>query len=316
MFQSLAVCTVLSVLGAGCVTPLTVSQVAEPLGAAQGSSVGVPQQNGFGVLPRLPLPTGQPAGTVNITAELPSLQPNVTVVRLPGGGLDRTQFQNLTDAVRFPIGMLGAKPVNLSYGLKWSDGSGYVWTYASEDGQLRFTATSTTGQVLVHTLNQDQILSTAKNFLTNHGIGELSYRNLSILSATATDSVTVTYERTVDERNIVDLTGRPELGGKLLIDPTTGMVASGWITLSAEPERSDYPAISADDMRRLMEAGGLGGTPPGTVDIQDTFFAFLRHPKSDADGPSVLSPVLVGQGTQKIQSASRPFRIVVPLIKQ
>ena len=295
---------------------MTVTKVAQPLGAAQGAAVGVPQKNGFGSLPLLPLPNGQTSGVVRINAELPSLQPDVTVVRLPGGGLDSTQFQNLTDAIHFPVGMLGDQPVSLSYRLTWSDGRGYVWVFTSEDSGLRFNNVSTTAQILNRTLNQDDVLKLAKDFLTNHGIGELTYRNLSIDSATATDSVTVTYERTVDERNIVDSSGRPELGGKISIDPRTGEVKSGWITLSVQPDRTDYTAITADDMRRLMEAGGMGGTPQGTVDIQDTFFAFVRHPKNDTNESSILSPVLVGQGTQTVQGAKRPFRIVVPLVKQ
>jgi len=314
--QWLAICAVFSVLGAGCLTPLIVTKVAQPLGAAQGASIGVPQKNGFGTLPLLPLPSDQAPGVVRINAELPSLQPNVTVVRLPGGGLDRTQFQNLTDAIHFPVGMLGDQPVNLSYRLTWSDGRGYLWTFTSEDNGLRFNNMSTTAQNLKHTLNQDDVLTLAKGFLTDHGIGELTYRNLSIASATATDSVTVTYERVVDERNIVDLSGRPELGGKLSIDPRTGEVKSGWITLSVQPDRTDYPAITAEDMRHLMEAGGMGGTPQGTVDIQETFFTFVRHPKTDVNGPSILSPVLVGQGTQTVQGNRRSFRIVVPLVKQ
>lgn len=314
--------SILTLMGAGCFQSVTVPNVAETLGAAKGAAGGVAQYGGFGKLGKLLIPAPNDTAVVRIVAELPSLQPNVTVTRLPGSGLDQTQFQNLTDAIKFPVGLLGDNPTNLAYGLTWSDGRGYVWTYSSQEEKIHFARIEAAAEPGIGMINnENSVILLVKDFLTKHGIGELTYRNLAIApewkSATGTgQEVPVTYERVVDERNIVDAIGQPELGGRLSVNAKDGTVSSGWIILPALPERSDYPAITATEMRRLLESGGMMGSPQGTVDINETFFAFVRHPQASEYSQDILSPALIGIGTQILDGASRPYRIVVPLIKQ
>ena len=126
----------------------------------------------------------------------------------------------------------------------------------------------------------------------------------------------ITFERVVDQRNIVNSIGRPEIGGSLIYDLKTKEFVFGWFTMPKQIQRSEYSAISEKQMKTDLEQGGLGGTPQGTVDIDEVFFSFISPEKQNTYDYDFLIPALVGQGTQTIDDSTNPYRIVVPLVKQ
>ena len=256
-------------------------------------------------------------GVVRINSPLPSLQPTVTVVRVPAGTADHTQFANMTTAMGLPAGALGDQTKNLTLSFTWTNSEGYVWSYLAEKSRIAFsnplyalTGTSTP-------VNEERTVDAARDFAVAHGFRESDYRNFVMASSSVEFPTlsSVTAERVVDERNIVDKDGRPEQGAVLYVNKS-GIVSSGWMSLAQEPQRSDYPAITADEMRQRMEQGGLAGPPSGSVDIAKTFFAFVRLPRQSGNDAEFLAPALVGEGVEQlVQGGTRPYRIVVPLVK-
>lgn len=128
--------------------------------------------------------------------------------------------------------------------------------------------------------------------------------------------IAVRMNATQDGQAIYDGDGVPFAGAMIYADAATGAVVSGTLAIRAEPDRSDYPAISADDARTRLLSGGQGGTPSGDVTIASVGFEwFVRQ---DPSNPAVtfLYPALVGAGTIRYANATTaPYSIVVPLVK-
>jgi len=358
----------LGLVGAGCFQTVTVPHIAESLGPAD--SKGAPsQQQGFGALPKIQWPkTKEGAGVTNITAELPSLQPTVTVLRLPSGSLKLTEFQNLTQAIGMPAGLVGDQTRNLGYTLNWTNQEGLLWQLYSYDRKLTFTNPPAKPSVgtTPSWLGETRLTDSATLFLKQHGIAERTWRNVQIiprwqtwltkldqlggcvttdvkramdnllasqdlfhesLPTLPTDApqncvkafptvIPVSFERLVDGANIVDRDGLPEYGGQVLVNATSGAMISGWLALTADPQRSDYTAITKDEMRKLMENGGLGGPQTGFNEVTASSFALVRLPKSNAYDDEYLVPSVVGEAQRTTDWGVSPYRIVVPLVKQ
>jgi len=354
-------------IGAGCLPTIQTPSIAEPLGPAQGRGA-VKQNLGFGTLPR---PVNTPStrassGVVRINTELPTLQPAVTVDRVNNGALDRIQFQNLTQALNMPIGMIGKQPKNTALNFSWSNENQVSWSYQSAEHKLIYSDPSKTPQTSTVSdwPDNERAVDAAVKFLNTIGIDKKTYRNPTIKfewlewykrikSANCMDQddvsfvqsiadaskaldlqppkqktetsqcltphfpshLLITLERVVDDRNIVDQKGVPELGGELIINAANLEVEFAWVKLGADIQRSDYPAITVQEMRQALEDGGIGKIPQGTVDIQNTFFAFIKLPQAAGEQSEFLVPALVGDGTHTFDGSTRPYRIVVPLVK-
>jgi hypothetical protein len=350
-------------LSAGCFEPISSISIAEPIGSLSGKN-NVAQKQGFGSLPITPTVKDTNA-VVRINTELPTLQPEVTVLRLPPNGLDATQFQNLTTSFGMPVGLIGKEAKNLEISFTWANADNEVWSYDSNNKRLSYAnAQNSPKDNLVSSWpSQDKIELAIDKFMLNRGMNPLSYRNPAIQedwkewkrkidnneacvnqktlntysqiknaksllnlpppsdAATACldikypSRIPVTFDLVVDERNIIDSSGTSNIGGFLIVNAQTLEVEYGWITLSATPARSDYPAISAEDMRKNLLNGGLGGEPSGSIDINETFFAFIELESNDKFGYQYLVPALVGSGTKTLSGNATPYNIVVPLTK-
>ncbi|MBU2566984.1 hypothetical protein KKG46_05525 [Patescibacteria group bacterium] len=353
-------------LGAGCFEATT-TPIAETLGPTAGTGA-VAQQEGFGTLPKLPPVTlNNNSGIIRINTTLPTLPEKILVVRVPGSGLDLTQFQNLTHAINIPIGMLGTKPTNTWYSFSWQNNEDYQWSFDSTFHQLSFFQKDQPFKI--NTVNQwptqETIDQKVTNFLTSIGYDILTVQNISIqqnwlnwklntentqncisqqlnadlnelnsldqlsninpLDYKYTQSpcysnnfpnyLPITFERVVDQRNIVDSIGKPQIGGTLIYDLNSQKFVYGWLTLPTEVQRSEYSAITEKEMRSSLEKGGLGGVPQGTIDISEVFFSFISPKKDNSYDYEYLIPVLVGQGKQTLNNVSSSYRIVVPLVK-
>jgi hypothetical protein len=348
-------------LSAGCFEPITSVNLATPLGSF-GNNIA--QRQGFGELPNTPQITESNA-VVRINTDLPSLQPDVTVVRLPPNGLNDTQFQNLTTSIGMPIGLIGQQANNLEIAFTWTNTNNEVWSYDSNLRRLTYAnASNSPNSNLADTWPTDTEISDAiDNFMINRGMNPLSYRNPTIqkdwkewkrqidenetcinqttintyghiinaksllrvppppdaatlcISPQFPSRIPITFDLVIDERNIINSNGQSEIGGFLILNTNTLDVEYAWITLSATPVRSDYPAISADEMRQNMINGGLGGSTSGSIDINETFFAFVRLDTGDEYSYKYLVPALIGSGTKTLSGTKTPYNIVVPLTK-
>jgi hypothetical protein len=353
----------LCLLSAGCLEPITGINIAEPIDSLAGKA-GVSQRQGFGPIPSSPT-TEATRSIVRINVDLPTLQPDITVLRLPPTGLDTIQFQNLTSAIGMPVGLIGERVQNLDYSFAWTNSAGEVWEYISELRRLSYAnvLNSPTQPLVDAWPSEEQIIDAFRAFMYDHGIDPLSYNNPGIetswrewknkidkdiacvtdtdinlfrqittpqstmsakpVSASTNNCVTkqfpsripVTYNLIIDERNVLDKDGQAQIGGFLIMNAQTLKIEYGWITLSANPVRSDYPAISAEEMRKNLLNGGLGGKIAGTMDINEVFFAFYRLNDESSYDYQYLVPALIGSGTQTLDGAKIPYNIVVPLTK-
>ncbi len=356
-------CGLLGLFGAGCFPTLTVPTIAEPLVPAQEAGNVVDNANGFGQLPPLPQAPSAGRGIISINAEIPTLQKQVSVIRMQAGALSANQLQNLTTSFNLPIGIVG-EPTVQKFDLTWTNNENIAWTYSGSDKKIKFKDAS---QGLPKTYakiwpENTRPVQAARDFLVFHGFSDKNLQNLDIqvdwkiwkenlaknnncmdqqssayitgynqdpeqMSAPALvynntscadpaypTLIPITFERIVDQRNVLQQNGAPELGGKLFYDTYTDKIYSGWILIQSDPQRSDYPAITEQEMRSYLENGGISGLPQGNADIQKTSFAFYRFPTAPYQA-EIMVPALVGDGYQTVNSQQIPFRVVVPLTK-
>lgn len=110
--------------------------------------------------------------------------------------------------------------------------------------------------------------------------------------------------------------GTAQVGATLFVDATTGDVRSGSFAIRSEPDRSDYPAVTADDARKGMLSGGLGGTPNGDVAIDSITSEWYAIRDTADPTVSYYFPALIGSGTITFPDGrAAAYRIVVPLVK-
>ncbi|MDD5437548.1 MAG: hypothetical protein PHC70_00150 [Patescibacteria group bacterium] len=363
----LIICALLPLLAAGCGEPVNIPKVAEPFGPPEGKGSAA-QHLGFGVLPKLEMPAGLTQGNLNVKTDLPILQPTVTILRLPSGNLNLTEFQNLTQAIGLPAGLVGDETQNLGYTLTWTNKEGIIWQFFSNDRRITFNNPKAKPKLGVADswLGKNQLIDKVDIFLKLHGVDEQKLKNIQIVPSwsqwmdkldqtkgcsspilrnqvsavsgsdkmfdqfppslpgvTSTNCVAsypsalpVIFERLVDGWNILDKYGQPEEGGQIMVNAATGEMISGWMTLPVDPHRSDYPAITNNDLVDLLEKGGLIGPLPGTKEITSYSFGFVRLPKTQAYDYEYLSPALIAEATRLTEKGPEPYRIVVPLIKQ
>ncbi len=347
----------------GCLEPITSVNVAEPI-TNLASRTGVSQRQGFGAIPPAPK-TEATDSVIRINTDLPTLQPDISVLRLPPTGLDSIQFQNLTSAIGMPVGLIGEQVRNLDYSFAWTNSAGEVWEYISEFRRLSYAniLNSPNDTLTDNWPSEQQIIDAFYAFMYDHGIDPLSYNNPTIeiswrewknkidkdeacisnsdintfrqittpqnmMAAKAPaintancvakqfpSRIPITYNLVVDARNILSADGKAQSGGFLIMNAETLKIEYGWITLTASPARSDYPAITAQEMREHLLNGGLGGKIEGTMDINEVFFGFYRLNEESSYDYQYLAPALIGTGIQTLNGAKIPYNIVVPLTK-
>lgn len=354
---------ILALLGAGCFPTLTVPKIAEPLVPAQQAGNIVDNANGFGKLPALPKAQNAGQGIILVDAEIPTLQKQVSAVRIPAGALSATQIQNLTTSLNLPIGIVG-QPKTQEFDLTWTNNENITWSYNGADKKIKFKDSTQSFPKLYGKTWPDsaRMVQAARDFLVFQGFQDknlqnldiqadwkawknnldenndcmdwqsssritsysqnpeqmnapaLAYGNTSCADAVYPTLIPITFERMVDQRNVLDQKGTPELGGKVFYNVYTGKIYSGWILIQFDPQRSDYPAITEQEMRNFLEKGGVSGLPQGNADIQTASFAFYKFPSAPYQ-PEIMVPALVGDGFQTVNSQKIPYRVVVPLTK-
>lgn len=354
--------------GSGCYQPITVPKIAEQLGAADQTETVAAQYQGFGKLPEIQISQAQDLNQMTFKATLPSLQPTIAVLRLPATNLKTTEFQNLTQAIGLPAGLIGNQTQNLNYNLTWTNQSGVIWQFFSNDRKISFTDNSAepAEAVLDNWLGQTRLLDSVDMFLKEHGINERRLKNIQIIPRWSEwlkkldqldgcvpadirqqminlnnskdlfytalpelpDSYTagcvkayparipVSFEKLIDGWNVVGRDGAPEYGGQIIVNAATGQPESGWIYLPSDPQRSDYPAITSEEMKDLIQQGGLSGPLPGDKTVHKIDFAFVRLPKEQNSLHEFMVPAVIAETTRLVGGYELPYRIVVPLIKK
>jgi len=175
-----AALSILMLVGAGCFAPVASPNVAVILDNRLSDSL-VTQKMGFGTLPQISQPINHVH--VTLTAPLPQLQTEITVIRLRRGTPNESELQNIAAAVGIPGGALGDLPTQSALNLAWTDPSGYQWTYRAEDRVLAFSSSrlAPASPLTVSQLpSNTELTNLANAFLVNRGIDSQLYRNALI----------------------------------------------------------------------------------------------------------------------------------------
>ncbi len=127
----------------------------------------------------------------------------------------------------------------------------------------------------------------------------------------------VRYRSLIDERDVVRADGSYINGAEIVVDAAQGAVISGQISMFYDPERSDYAALSADQVKQLVQQGGLSGAS-GNITISSFDYVFYWLEDSSRDPHTIyLIPSLLAKGTRSLPGGgSEPFNLVVPLLAQ
>lgn len=119
--------------------------------------------------------------------------------------------------------------------------------------------------------------------------------------------VVVRYHAMVDGLDIVDSTGDNVQGIELVVDTTRNTVVSGKITLTRDPERSDYLAINAQAVTDALRKGGMAGTS-GDISLNSYTLALFKNGE-------YLIPSIKAIGTRKTTAGETELvQLVVPLL--
>ncbi|MEK7655280.1 MAG: hypothetical protein AAB386_01195 [Patescibacteria group bacterium] len=139
---------------------------------------------------------------------------------------------------------------------------------------------------------------------------------VSCLNAELPARITVRINATQDGQAIYSDDGTPYPAAILVVDAVSLEVVSGSFIAGADPDRSDYPALSFEEVRRRLAQGGQGGTPQGDVTIDDAAFEWYRIESREDPPTSYLFPALVGSGAITYPDKQvGSYRIIVPLVK-
>jgi hypothetical protein len=164
-----------SLLGAGCWTVPNPPKVAQPF-ANPATNEHVAAEKGFGKLPKIEVPPSQ--AKVTVSAVLPHLPPNVTVLRVRRGLPNDTELKNLTNALNIPAAVLGNFPSAREMQLEWRDDQGFRWSYRATERVLEFRRTATSGPLTVDLLKPyDELVTTANSFIFSRGFRPQYYRS-------------------------------------------------------------------------------------------------------------------------------------------
>ena len=127
----------------------------------------------------------------------------------------------------------------------------------------------------------------------------------------------IAYRALIDEQDVVRPDGSYLDGAEIAIDASRNVVSDGRLNLYYDPERSDYPALTQDQVLTLLDQGGLSGAT-GQMTMTDYDFVFLRVDDSRVLPNDVyLIPSILAKGTRTLaDGTTAPFNIVVPLLAQ
>lgn len=164
----------LSLVGAGCWTTPTPPKVAQPF-ANPSVSQHIAAEKGFGKLPQIEVSPSQ--AKVTVSASLPRLPPDVTVLRVRQGLPNDTELKNLTNALNIPAAVLGNFPSAREMSMEWRDDQGFRWSYRASERTLEFWNTATSGPLTVDLLKPyDELVTTANSFIFSRGFRPQYYR--------------------------------------------------------------------------------------------------------------------------------------------
>ena len=301
----------LLLLGQGCIPRLPAIAPSTPI-AKEGepSPEGfVTFSEGFGALPGVSpsLPTATASSRMVINAAMPVIPPAVTVLREWDAAPNDTLLRNITTAVQLPPGILGATPVGESLVVRWQDEDGIQWSYDATN-VLPVTFHASAMNVNRHPEAPDAIAQ-AIYFLSDHGIdpngwGVPELVGQDVLFGASRDQQTVTDGRGMSVPDAVIRVG------------SNNTVTQGAFAVTHRLDRSNYPALSAQEILERLRRGGTHPISADRVTIDHLSIELYRHEVVINERPRIFYlPALWARGTAQQGTSSLPYETVVPLVR-
>lgn len=131
------------------------------------------------------------------------------------------------------------------------------------------------------------------------------------------NQIAVRYHALVDALDVVGANGRFVNGVEIVVDTLRRTVTAGNITLWGDPDRSDYPALTPQEVSTKLMSGGLS-TISGTTTISSyDIRLYEMHDDAGAIPYTYLMPSVVAEGTREYADGHlEATNIVVPLLRQ
>ena len=131
----------------------------------------------------------------------------------------------------------------------------------------------------------------------------------------------VNYSAARDEQLVLDRQGESALAARLVVNVKDSSVQSGWLELQPELDRSNYPALSGNEVLERLRAGGLqplsGSSPELTITYDSFLLGLYRHEVTLDEQPrSYFIPALWARGTaRRADGSATGYATVVPLVR-
>lgn len=320
-FAFLTIC----LLGQGCIaSPIatnlpTISPTGEP--SPEGF---VTFREGFGKLPgRSPYDATKKAQPkLILNAELPAIPTDVTVLREWNGAPSETLLRNVLLGVQVPAGVLGNKPVGDALAVRWHDEQGYAWSYTANTQTVTFHRMQPAQQhpTDAQRLSPDEIAEQARVFLVAHGVDAREWgRAPEIRTASSSAFAVLYFADSRDGQGVVNRLGQTESVAAIQLDVVSGDVSDGWFKLSQGTDRSNYNALSPDQVMERLRTGGLntaGEFNDATIVINEFARILYKHDGIvNAQPRTFYLPTLWAHGTLTRGDKTTDFATVIPLVR-
>jgi hypothetical protein len=313
-------CAAVLLVGQGCFAAPQSVPLEEIAATATATPDGmVAFRTGFGQLPGTPPSfVSRPQPTVILEGGLPTIPPDVTVLREWNTSPDTHLLRNMTTAFNVPSGAFGASPQTEALTLSWRDGTGYAWTYAAPEHALRTerllpAASPFTGEV--DQINT-KILATTRDFLSVRGVDTAGW-GVPIVHTSSSGAWRVTYAASRDEQTVMYPDGHSLLAGS--VEGTGDSVTRAFLELPRSLDRSNYPALTEGEVLRRLRAGGTNPLPTSSSGASVSFetFRFVLYRHEGVVGGSrrlFYIPALQASGTLRQEGTVSPHTTLVPLV--
>lgn len=132
---------------------------------------------------------------------------------------------------------------------------------------------------------------------------------------------TVEFHLTKDAQDVFDRMGARITGARAFVRASDMSVIRGWFLLNQDVERSNYPAITSEDLTAQLLLGGIGGFGelPRNASVEFTKFETgLYAHQASADGipRTFYLPAIRALGSITTENASDSFAVIVPLVRE
>jgi hypothetical protein len=299
----------LCLLGQGCISLPAITPPTSVINEGEPSPEGlVTFQQGFGKLSGTrPIISPMILPNITVTAVMPAIPQAVTVLREWDAAPNDTLLRNITTAVQLPPGVLGAKPTGESLVLRWKDEDGIQWSYdATSVLPVTFRVSALSD---MRNAEAPTAVAQAVYFLSDHGI---DVKGWGVPEQVGQD---VMFAASRDEQTVIDGRGMSVPDAVIRME-SNARVTQGAFAIPRRMDRSNYPALSLEEVQERLKRGGTHPLTTGRISLSQLSIALYRHEVAQ-DGRLRIYyiPALWARGTVEEGAKTLPYETVVPLIR-